>query len=64
MYESGAWIIENQKTFLNPTAGWGIYESRILIGRERTLGDAKMLVEKELARRGTRKIEDLEKAKP
>jgi len=48
MYESGEWLIENQKTWLNPHQGWAIYRGRIFIERVRTLGAAKIRVQMEL----------------
>lgn len=44
IYESGQWIIENHKTFLNPRAGWAIYHSRVFMGRGHTFTEAKRLV--------------------
>lgn len=47
--ESGPWIIENQKTWLNPRMGWAIYKDRVFVDRVITLGAAKIRVSMELA---------------
>ncbi len=49
MYESGPWVITNQSTFLNPTAGWAIYKDRIFVDRLRTFKDAKNAVSRSWA---------------
>ena len=49
IYESGEWVIENQKTWLNPHKGWVIYRNRVFVADVRTLDAAKTRVEMELA---------------